>query len=91
MFFNIKTEEYIEPDLSGTFWVKMIAKNMALGPLGTHFMHMRVNSFYYYRLLKVKYCFIYTTFIFCFCDTFIFMFILFMLYFHKAVYQTNVI
>ena len=44
MFFSIKMEEYIEPELSGIFWVKMVAKIIVLGSPGTHFMHMRVNQ-----------------------------------------------
>ena len=42
MFPSIKMEEYMEPELSGIFWVKMVAKNMVLGSPGTHFMHKRV-------------------------------------------------
>ena len=30
----------MEPELSGIFWVKMVAKNIELGSPGTHFMHM---------------------------------------------------
>ena len=44
MFPSIKMKEYIEPELSGIFWVKMVAKYMVLGSPGTHFMHMRVND-----------------------------------------------
>ena len=40
---SIKMKEYIEPELSGIFRVKMVAKNMVLGSPGTHFMHMRVK------------------------------------------------
>ena len=43
MFFSIKMKEYMEPELSGIFWVKMVAKNIVLGSPGTHFMHMRIN------------------------------------------------
>ena len=42
MFFSIKMEEYIESELSGIFWVKLIAKNIVLGSSRTHFMHMTV-------------------------------------------------
>ena len=45
MFSSIKMEEYMEPELSGIFWVKMVAKNIVLGSPGTHFMCMRVNPF----------------------------------------------
>ena len=34
----------MEPELSGIFWVKMVAKNIVLGSPGTHFMHMRVKE-----------------------------------------------
>ena len=34
----------MEPELSGIFWVKMVAKNIVLGSPGTHFMHMKVNK-----------------------------------------------
>ena len=34
----------IEREFCGIFWVKVVAKHMALGPLGPHFMHMRVNK-----------------------------------------------
>ena len=40
MFSNIKMEEYMELELSG----KMVTKNIVLGYLGTHFMHMRVKE-----------------------------------------------
>ena len=30
MFPNIKTKEYMEPELSGIFWVKMVAKNIVI-------------------------------------------------------------
>ena len=36
-------EEYMEPELSGIFSVKMVAKNIVPGSPGTHFMHMRVK------------------------------------------------
>ena len=42
MFSSIKMEEYMESELFGFFWVKMVAKNIVLGSPGTHFMHMRV-------------------------------------------------
>ena len=44
MFSSIKMEEYIEPERSGNFWVKMVTKNTVLGSPGTHFMHKRVNT-----------------------------------------------
>ena len=44
MFSSIKMEEYMEPELSGIFWVKMVAKNIVLGFPGTHFMHRRVKE-----------------------------------------------
>ena len=34
----------MEPELSGTFWVKMVAKNIVLGSPGIHLMHKRVKS-----------------------------------------------
>ena len=34
----------MKSELSGIFWVKMVAKNIVLGSSGTPFMHMRVNS-----------------------------------------------
>ena len=34
----------MEPELSGIFWVKMVAKNVVLGSSRTHFMHMRVSA-----------------------------------------------
>ena len=43
MFSSIKIEEYMESEPSAIFWVKLVAKNIVLGPPGTHFMHMRVN------------------------------------------------
>ena len=43
MFSNIKMEEYMEPELSGIFWVKMVAKNILLGSPGIHFVNIRVN------------------------------------------------
>ena len=45
MFSSIKMEEYMQAELSGIFWVKMVAKNIMLGSQGTHFMHMRVNIY----------------------------------------------
>ena len=44
MFYIIKIEEYMEPKLSGFFWVKMVVKNIVLRSLGTHFMHVRVKQ-----------------------------------------------
>ena len=44
MFSSIKMEEYMEPELSGIFWVKIIAKNVVLGSSGTHVMNMRVKA-----------------------------------------------
>ena len=44
MFSSIKMEEYMEPELSGLFWVKRVAKNIVLGSPGIHFMHMRVKN-----------------------------------------------
>ena len=44
MFSCIKMEEYIEPKLSGIFWVKIVAKNIVLGSTRTHFKHMRFNG-----------------------------------------------
>ena len=35
MFSSIKKEEYIGFELSGIFWVKVVAKNIVLGSLGT--------------------------------------------------------
>ena len=43
MFSSIKMEEYLELELSGICWLKMVAKNIVLGSPGTHFMHMRVK------------------------------------------------
>ena len=34
----------MEPELSGIYRIKMIAKNIVLGSPGTHFTHMRVNE-----------------------------------------------
>ena len=44
MFTSIKMEEYMEPELSGFFCVKMVAKNIVLESPETHFMHMRVKN-----------------------------------------------
>ena len=44
VFSSIKMEEYMEPELSGFFWVKMVAKNIVLGSPGTQLMHMRVKK-----------------------------------------------
>ena len=52
MLSSIKMEEYVEPELSGIFWIKMTCKNIMLGSLGTHFMHMRVKTLVHvYQLL----------------------------------------
>ena len=34
----------MELEFSGIFQVKVVAKNIVLGFLGTHFMHMRVKD-----------------------------------------------
>ena len=44
MFSSIKMEEYMEPEISGFFWVKTVAKNIVLGSPGTHFMRMRAKT-----------------------------------------------
>ena len=41
IFSSIKMEEYMEPELSGIFWVKMVVKNIVLGSPGTHFIHIK--------------------------------------------------
>ena len=46
MFSSIKMEEYMEPERSGIFWAKMVAKSILLGSPETDFMHMRVNVFF---------------------------------------------
>ena len=43
MFPSIKMEEYMKPGLPGTFWMKMVAKNIVLGSSETHFMNIGVN------------------------------------------------
>ena len=43
-FSSIKIKEYMEPEVSGIFWAKMIAKNKVLGFTRTHFTHMRVEK-----------------------------------------------
>ena len=43
MFSSIKMEEYMESEPSGIFCVKVVTKNIVLGFLGSHFMHMRVK------------------------------------------------
>ena len=50
-------EEYIEPKLSGIFWLKIVTKNIVLGSLGIHFMHMKVNidEGYDYQFLSTTY------------------------------------
>ena len=45
MFCSIKLEEYVESELSGIFWIKVVTKKIVLGSLGTHFMHMRVKGY----------------------------------------------
>ena len=42
MFSSIKMDEYMEPEHSGIFWAKMVAK--LLRSPGIHFMHIRVNN-----------------------------------------------
>ena len=54
MFSSIKLEEYVESELSGIFWVKVVTKNIVLGSLGTHFMHMRVKGYHRYNYTKKK-------------------------------------
>ena len=44
MFSSFKMEEFMKSELSDIFQVKQVVKNMVLGSLGTHFMHMRVNQ-----------------------------------------------
>ena len=34
----------MEPNLSGIFWVKMVAKNVVLGSSETYFMYIRVKG-----------------------------------------------
>ena len=34
----------MEPELSGIFWAKMVAKNIVTGSSGTHFMRIRVKN-----------------------------------------------
>ena len=34
----------MEPELSGIFWIKMVAKNIVFEYLGTNFVHMRVKQ-----------------------------------------------
>ena len=55
MFSSIKIEEYMEPELSGIFRVKLVAKNIVRGSPGTQFMHMRVNErmFVYFPKMKL--------------------------------------
>ena len=36
----------MEPEFSGIFWVKMVAKNIELGSPGTYFMHITVKSIF---------------------------------------------
>ena len=46
MLSSIKLEEYMEPELSGIFWVNMVTKIIVLGSPGTNFMHMKVKTYY---------------------------------------------
>ena len=48
----MKMEKYIESELYGIFQVKLFVKNMVLGYPGTHFIHVKVNSF----LVMLKIC-----------------------------------
>ena len=34
----------MEPERSGIFWVKMVAKNILFGSPGTYFVYMRVKG-----------------------------------------------
>ena len=43
VFSSMKIEEYMESEVSGIFWVKMVAKNIVLVSLKTHFSYMRVK------------------------------------------------
>ena len=43
MFSGMKTEDFMESEHSGIFWVELVTKNVVLGFLGTHLMHMRVK------------------------------------------------
>ena len=43
MLSSINKEEFMEFELSGIFQVKLVAKNIALGSMGTQFMYMKVN------------------------------------------------
>ena len=54
MFCSIKLEEYVESELSGIFWIKVVTKKIVLGSLGTHFMHMRVKGYHRYNYTKKK-------------------------------------
>ena len=47
MFSSIVMEEYMESELSGIFLVKLVAKNILLGSSETHFMHVRVNHYFF--------------------------------------------
>ena len=44
MFSGIKMEEFMEFEHSGIFRVELVTKNVVLGFLWTHFMHMRVRD-----------------------------------------------
>ena len=44
MFSSIKMKEYMKPELSGIFWIKMVAKKIVVGFPGTHFMLMCVKN-----------------------------------------------
>ena len=48
-------EEYMESELSGTFRVKLVTKNLVRGSPGTQFMHMRVKKFKGNNLAKVNF------------------------------------
>ena len=47
----------MESELSGVFWVKLVAKNIVLGSPGTHFMHMRVKVIFFCDITdNVRWC-----------------------------------
>ena len=54
VFSSIKLEEYMEPERSGIIQVKVVTKNILLGSLGTHFMHLRVKVFWSERLFNIS-------------------------------------
>ena len=41
---EMEDSEYMNSELSDIFRVKLVAKNIVLGLLGTHVMHMRVKA-----------------------------------------------